>query len=160
MKSVKPGDIDYVVIRENTGGLYSGVGGRSMVGTEHETAQQSMVYSYHQVYRCLQFAFAAVLKRNRVDAWKGLSESEKSSGYIGKLTLCGKSNVLTHVFELWNRVLADLSNEYPQVLVDYVHVDAVCIYMIECPQIFDVIVTTNMFGDIITALAATTQGGL
>lgn len=160
IKNVKPEDINYVVIRENTGGLYSGIGGNSMVGTKNETAEQTMLYTYQQVYRCLKFAFETVLKRNVDTPWRGLSDTELKQGYIGKLTLCGKSNVLTYVFDLWNRVLDDLSKEYPNVLVDYVHVDAVCIYMIECPETFDVIVTTNMFGDIITDLAATTQGGM
>lgn len=160
IKNVEPDDIDYVVVRENTGGLYSGVGGHSMANSKYETAQQSMVYSYHQVERCLRYAFETVLKRHQTDSWKGLSEAEKAKGYVGKLTLCGKSNVLTYVFDLWLRVLDDLKKEFPTVLVDYVHVDAVCIYMIESPQRFDVIVTTNMFGDIITDLAATTQGGM
>ena len=160
IKNIKPEDIDYVVVRENTGGLYSGVGGNSMPTTNYEIAQQSMVYSYHQVERCLRYAFEMVLKRHKTSAWKGLSEIEKEKGYVGKLTLCGKSNVLTYVFDLWLRVMDDLSKEFPSVLVDYVHVDAVCIYMIESPERFDVIVTTNMFGDIVTDLAATTQGGM
>jgi len=153
-------DIDYVVVRENTGGLYTGVGGSSMTGTTNEVAVQSMVYSYHQVERCIRFAFEQVLKRNSDAPWKGLTESEKSGGYIGKLTLCGKTNVLTHVFGLWERVLKELAAEFPQVKTDYCHVDAMCIYMIECPERFDVIVTENMFGDIITDLAAVTQGGM
>ncbi len=153
-------DIDYLVVRENTGGLYTGIGGSSMTGTDQEVAVQSMVYSYHQVERCLRFAFEQVVKRNSNSPWKGLSPAEKDAGYIGKLTLCGKTNVLTHVFGLWERVFKELGSEFPQVKTDYVHVDAMCIYMIECPERFDVIVTENMFGDIITDLAAVTQGGM
>jgi len=153
-------DIDYVVVRENSGGLYTGVGGVSLKGTNHEVAEQSMVYTYHQVYRCLKFAFEYAKNRHKTTPWKGLSSEEVKNGYKAKLTLCGKSNVLTYVYDLWNRVFAELGALYPEVKTDYVHVDAMCIYMLECPEKFDVIVTENMFGDIITDLAAVTQGGL
>jgi 3-isopropylmalate dehydrogenase len=89
-----------------------------------------------------------------------LSAEEKKAGLIGKLTLCGKNNVLTNVFGLWDRVMIDMSGRYPKVKIDYYHVDAMCIFLIEAPERFDVIVTTNMFGDIITDLAAVTQGGM
>ena len=160
IKGKEPKDIDYVVIRENTGGLYSGNGGLSLKGTSHEVATQVMVYSRYQVERCLKYAFEMVIKRHQVKPWHGLTEDEKSKGLIGKLTLCGKSNVLTFVFDLWQRVFDELGEQYPQVKRDYVHVDAACIYMVECPERFDVIVTENMFGDIITDLAAVTQGGM
>jgi 3-isopropylmalate dehydrogenase len=160
IKNKNPEDIDYVVVRENVGGLYTGTGGFSMKNTPNEVAVQSMVYTRHQVERCIRFAFEQVLKRNQAKPWKGLSEEETSKGYIGKLTLCGKTNVLTYAFDLWQRALDEVSKEYPTVLTDYVHVDAMCIYMIECPERFDVVVTGNMFGDIITDLAAVTQGGM
>lgn len=160
IKGVKPKDIDYVVVRENTGGLYTGIGEQLDKGTDQEIATQTMKYSYTQVERCLRFAFEAVQKRHQDTPWRGLSEEQVKKGYKGKLTLCGKSNVLGYVFDLWLRVLEELKPQYLDVLVDYVHVDAVCIYMVESPQNFDVIVTTNMFGDIITDLAATTQGGM
>ncbi|RAP31293.1 3-isopropylmalate dehydrogenase [Candidatus Marinamargulisbacteria bacterium SCGC AG-414-C22] len=153
-------DIDYVVVRENTGGLYTGAGNFKDKNTTKEVATQEMVYSYEQVHRCLTYAFETVIKRNQKEAWKGLSQTEKDAGYIGKLTLCGKTNVLTYTFDLWERVFNDLKQSYPTVLTDYVHVDATCIYMVECPERFDVIVTSNMFGDIITDLAAVTQGGM
>ncbi len=140
-------DIDYVVIRENSGGLYTGSGGASMVGTEHEVAVQNMIYTWHQVERCVRFAFEYARQR-------------KAKGYPGKLTLCGKSNVLNYVFDLWTRAMTTVGADYPEIVTDYVHVDAMCIYMIECPERFDVIVTENLFGDIITDLAAVTQGGL
>ena len=152
--------IDYVVVRENTGGLYVGAGNFVDKDTTQEVATQEMIYSYKQVERCLRFAFESVRKRHSKSPWKGLSEDDKAKGYIGQLTLCGKTNVLNYVFNLWQRVFDELAKEYPDVKTDYTHVDAVCIYMVECPERFDVIVTSNMFGDIITDLAAVTQGGM
>lgn len=160
LKNKGPQDIDYVVIRENSGGLYTGSGGAAMKGTPHEVANQVMVYSYHQVERCIKFAFEYARKRHLETPWKGLSQDEISQGYRGKLTLCGKSNVLTYVFDLWERAMKEVGHHYPEIKTNYVHVDAMCIYMIESPEQFDVIVTENLFGDIITDLAAVTQGGL
>ena len=160
IKNKSDKDIDYVVVRENTGGLYTGKGQFQDKGMATEVAEQAMVYSRHQVERCIRFAFETVLKRHRLSPWHGLTETEKEAGKIGKLTLCGKTNVLTYVFDLWERVFKDLSADYPQVITNYVHVDATCIYMIESPEQFDVLVTSNMFGDIITDLAAVTQGGM
>jgi len=160
IKNKGPKDIDYVVVRENTGGLYTGIGGHSMINTQHEVATQSMVYTRHQVERCLRYAFEQARKRHQSSPWTGLTEKEKEQGYIGKVTLCGKTNVLTYVYDLWHRTLLELGEEYTDIVTDYVHVDAVCIYMIECPERFDVIATGNMFGDIITDLAAVTQGGM
>jgi len=152
--------IDYVVVRENTGGLYTGQGSFENKDSADEVAVQHMVYTRKQVERCVRFAFESALKRHKEQAWTGLSDAEKAEGFVGKVTLCGKTNVLTYVFDLWKRVFAEVSKEYPSIKADYVHVDAVCIYMVECPEIFDIIVTSNMFGDIITDLAATTQGGM
>ena len=153
-------DIDYVVIRENTGDLYTGVGEFKNKGTADEVAVQNMIYSRKQVERAVRYAFETVQKRHKNSPWKGLSDQDKKNGKIGKLTLCGKTNVLTYVYDLWDRVFHEVAKEYPQVVTDYVHVDAICIYMIESPERFDVIVTGNMFGDIITDLAAVTQGGM
>ncbi|MSR88989.1 MAG: 3-isopropylmalate dehydrogenase [Candidatus Margulisbacteria bacterium] len=147
IKNKRPKDIDYVVVRENSGGLYTGSGGVSMKGTEHEVAVQNMIYTWHQVERCVRYAFE-------------YTRTRKAKGYPGKLTLCGKSNVLTYVFDIWERAMKTVGQEFPDITTDYVHVDAMCIYMIECPERFDVIVTENLFGDIITDLAAVTQGGL
>ncbi len=152
--------IDYIVVRENTGGLYTGVGEFQNKGEANEVAIQSMVYSREQVERCLRYAFECTQKRHKDQPWAGLSEEEKSKGYIGKLTLCGKTNVLTYVFDLWDRIFHEVAKDYPNIAPDYVHVDACCIYMIESPERYDVIVTGNMFGDIITDLAAVTQGGM
>jgi 3-isopropylmalate dehydrogenase len=160
IKNKGPEHIDYVVVRENTGDVYTGEGEIRDKGTSQEVATQVMVYSYAQVERCLKYAFEYVMKRHSMSPWNGLSEEDKKAGFIGKLTLCGKSNVLTNVFGLWDRVMKEMSKQYPKVKLDYVHVDAMCIFLIEAPERFDVIVTTNMFGDIITDLAAVTQGGM
>lgn len=160
LKGKKPEDIDYVVIRENTGDLYTGVGEFRHKGTPDEVAVQSMIYSRRQVERCVRYAFELIRQRHGSNPWRGLSDEERKKGYRGKLTLCGKTNVLTYVYDLWERVFYEVAREYPDVLTDYCHVDAICIYMVESPQRFDGIVTGNMFGDIITDLAAVTQGGM
>ncbi|OGC06595.1 3-isopropylmalate dehydrogenase [candidate division KSB1 bacterium RBG_16_48_16] len=145
LKGKGPQDIDYVVVRENTGGLYTGVGGFSMKGTEHEIAVQSMVYSRHQVERCLRYAFEYTRKRNKTKT----------------LALCGKTNVLTYVYDLWERAFHEIGQkDYPDIKREYYHVDATCMWMVKNPEWFDVIVTGNMFGDIITDLGAITQGGM
>ena len=145
LKNKGPEDIDYVVIRENTGGLYTGVGGTSMKGTPNEIANQTMVYSYFQVARCLRYAFEYTRKRNRRKT----------------LALSGKTNVLTYVFDLWERAFNEIgSQEYTDIKREYYHVDATCMWMVKNPEWFDVIVTNNMFGDIITDLGAMTQGGM
>ncbi|MCA9399382.1 MAG: 3-isopropylmalate dehydrogenase, partial [Candidatus Omnitrophica bacterium] len=153
-------DIDYIVFRENTGGLYTGVGEFQNKGTKDEVAVQSMVYSYKQVERCIRYAFESLKKRHENNPWRGLSDDEMAKGYYAKLTLCGKTNVLTYVFDLWQRVFDEVAKDYPHIIPDYCHVDAICIYMVEDPKRFNGIVTSNMFGDIITDLAAVTQGGM
>jgi len=156
-----PEDIDYVVVRENTGGLYTGIGGFTMKGTESEVAVQSMVYTRKHVERCLRYAFEFVSRHHSLEEpWSGLTAQDKASGKIGQLTLCGKTNVLTFVYDLWERVFYEVAEEYPQVKTDYCHVDATCMWMVKNPEWFDVIVTGNMFGDIITDLGAITQGGM
>lgn len=160
LKDKTPEDIDYVVIRENTGGIYTGTGGISQKGSQHEVAVQSMVYSRNQVERCLRYAFEYTKKRHQKDAWRGLSAADLKNGYIGQLTLCGKTNVLTYVFDLWERIFYEIAKEYPMIKTDYTHVDATCMWMVKSPHWFDVIVTGNMFGDIITDLGAITQGGM
>lgn len=140
-----PKEIDYVVVRENTGGLYTGIGGFTMKGTPDEVAVQSMVYNYKQVARCLRYAFEYTRKRNRRNT----------------LGLVGKTNVLTYVYDLWDRVFHDMGKkDFPEIQRDYYHVDATCMWMIKNPEWFDVLVTGNMFGDIITDLGAITQGGM
>lgn len=160
IKGVSSETIDYVVIRENTGGLYTGVGGVEHEGMPNEVASQVMIYTKKQVQRCIEFAFETAIKRHQHQPWRGLTADQLADGKVGKVTLCGKTNVLLHVFGLWQRVMDAVSIKYPTIVTDYTHVDAVCVHMIERPEIFDVIVTSNMFGDIITDLAAVTMGGM
>jgi len=140
----KPEDIDFVVVRENTEGLYTGAGGFLKKGTPDEVAIQEMINTRKGVERCIRYAFEYTRKRNR----------EK------KLTLCAKTNVLTYAHDLWDRVFREVAKEYPDVTSDYAHVDAITMWMVKNPEWFDVIVTTNMFGDIITDLGAMIQGGM
>ena len=152
IKNKGPKEIDYCCIRENSGGLYTGIGGISRIGTKDEVATQSMMYTYDQVQRCLRFAFEYTRKYGK---------KARGIGPNNTLALIGKTNVLTFVFDLWNRVFNEMGEkEYPDVKREYYHVDATCLYMISCPEMFDVMVTENMFGDIVTDLAAITQGGL
>jgi 3-isopropylmalate dehydrogenase len=145
LKDKGPKEIDYVVVRENTGGLYTGVGGFNMKGTKDEVAIQSMVYNRKQVERCLRWAF----------------EYTKKRAVRNTLALCGKTNVLTYVYDLWERAFHEIGEaDYKEIRRDYYHVDATCMWMIKNPEWFDVIVTGNMFGDIITDLGAITQGGM
>jgi 3-isopropylmalate dehydrogenase len=160
LKNKEPKDIDYVVVRENSGGLYIGRGRNENHMQPNEVAIEEMVYTRAQVERCLKYAFETAKNRRNGRPWANLSPQDIEKGYTAKLTLVGKSNVLGHVFGLWNRVIEELIPLYPTVKTDYIHVDACCIYMVEAPERFDVIVTTNMFGDIITDLAAVTQGGM
>ena len=139
-----PEHIDYVVVRENTEGLYAGAGGVLKKGTPDEVAVQESINTRKGVERCIRYAFEYCRKRNR----------EK------KLTLCGKTNVLTYAFDLWERAFYEVAKEYPDITTDYAHVDATTMWMVKNPEWFDVIVTDNMFGDIITDLGAMTQGGM
>ena len=152
LKGKGPDDIDYVVVRENTGGIYTGTGGFSMKDTPHEVATQSMVYSRHQVDRCLRYAFEYAAKHGK---------KARGKGEANTLALCGKTNVLTYVYDLWWRAFNEMGEkDYPEIARDYYHVDATCMWMVKNPEWFDVLVTGNMFGDIITDLGAITQGGM
>jgi len=160
LKGKSSEDIDYVVFRENTGGLYTGIGEFQNKGTKDEVAIQCMEYSYKQVERCIRYAFETLKLKHENAPWPGLSRKERESGKIAKLTFCGKTNVLTYVFDLWQRVFDEVAKDFSDIIADYCHVDAICIYMVEDPKRFNGIVTSNMFGDIITDLAAATQGGM
>ncbi len=145
LKDKGPADIDYVVVRENTGDLYTGAGGFSMKGTPHEVAMQTAVYNRFQVDRCLKYAFEYTRKRGKKNT----------------LALCGKTNVLTYVYDLWDRAFHEMgAKDFADIKREYYHVDATCMWMVKNPEWFDVIVTGNMFGDIITDLGAITQGGM
>lgn len=144
LKGKKPEDIDFVVIRENTEGLYAGGGGFFKKGTPDEVALQESVNTRKGVERCMRYAFHYCRSRNK----KKL------------LTLCSKTNVLIYEADLWRRVFEEVHLEYPDITTNYMHVDALCMWMIKNPEQFDVIVTSNLFGDIITDIGAIIQGGL
>ena len=145
LKDKGPEDIDFIVVRENTEGLYSGAGGFLKKGTPDEVAVQESVNTRKGVERCLRYAFEVTRRRKRENT----------------LTLCGKTNVLTFAFDLWERAFNEIgSADYPDVKRDYAHVDAITMWMVKNPEWFDVIVTDNMFGDIITDLGAMIQGGM
>jgi 3-isopropylmalate dehydrogenase len=141
-----PADIDFVVVRENTEDLYCGVGGFLKKGTPDEVASQTAVYTRKGCERCIRWAFDYTRRRNN------------SKGKM--LTLVAKTNVLTFGHDLWWRTFQEVAREYPDVKADYNHVDACCMWMVKNPEYYDVIVTTNMFGDIITDLGGILQGGM
>ena len=145
LKDKGPADIDFVVVRENNEGLYCGEGSFENKGTQQETALQISRNTRKGAERCIRFAFEYTRKRNKRK----------------KLTLCGKTNVLTYVFDLWERAFHEIGQkDYSDIKREYYHVDATTMWMIKNPEWFDVIVTENLFGDIITDLASVTQGGM
>lgn len=144
LKGKGPEEVDFVVIRENTEGLYAGSGGFLKKGTPDEVAIQTSINTRKGVERCLRYAFEYCRKRNKAK----------------KLTLCGKTNVLTYAFDLWERAFHEVGADYPDITRDYAHVDAITMWMVKNPEWFDVIVTDNLFGDIITDLGAMIQGGM
>jgi 3-isopropylmalate dehydrogenase len=144
LKEKKPEDIDFVVVRENSEGLYKGMGEFRDKGTKDEIAIQISYNTRKGVERCIRYAFEFCRKRNRKK----------------KLTLCGKTNVLTFAWDLWERTFNEVAKEYPDITTDYAHVDATTMWFVKNPEWFDVIVTDNMFGDIITDLGAMIQGGM
>ena len=145
IKDKGPEEIDFVVVRENTEGLYTGSGGFLKQGSPDEVALQCSINTRKGVDRCLKFAFELTRKRNKKKT----------------LSLCGKTNVLTYAFDLWERAFHEMGQrDYPDIKREYAHVDATCMWMIKNPEWFDVIVTDNMFGDIITDLGAMIQGGM
>jgi 3-isopropylmalate dehydrogenase len=144
LKDKGPQDIDFTVIRENTEGLYVGSGGFLKKGTADEIAIQESINTRKGVERCVRYAYELCRKRAKRN----------------KLTLCGKTNVLTYAHDLWQRVFDEVGREYPGITTNYANVDAICMWMVKNPDWFDVIVTDNMFGDIITDLGAMIQGGM
>ncbi len=144
LKDKKPEDINFTVVRENSEGLYKGIGEFQNKGTQDEVATQVSYNTRKGVERCLRYAF----------------EYTQKHGKKKMLTLCGKTNVLTYAFDLWERTFYEVAKEYPDVKTDYAHVDATTMWFVKNPEWFDVIVTDNMFGDIITDLGAMIQGGM
>ncbi len=144
LKDKGPNEIDFTVVRENTEGIYAGIGGTFKRGTPDEVALQVDLNTRKGVERCIRYAY----------------ELTKQRSAKKKLTLCAKTNVLTYAHDLWARVFEEVGKEYPEVSQDYSHVDALVMWMVKSPEVFDVVVTNNMFGDIITDLGAMIQGGL
>ncbi|WP_116243759.1 3-isopropylmalate dehydrogenase [Nocardiopsis sp. FIRDI 009] len=143
LAGVSPEDIDMLVVREGTEGPYAGAGGVLRKGTPHEIATQDSVNTRFGVERVVRYAFAKAAARPR-----------------RKLTLVHKDNVLTFAGDLWQRVVREVGAEYPQVTVDYCHVDAAAMFFVNQPARFDVVVTDNLFGDIITDIGAAVTGGI
>ncbi|OFP33389.1 MULTISPECIES: 3-isopropylmalate dehydrogenase [unclassified Corynebacterium] len=137
-----PGEIDFVVVREGTEGLYAGNGGTLRQGTVHEVASEVSQNTYFGAERVVRYAFELAMTRRK------------------KLTLVHKTNVLVNAGGLWQRVVDELAQEFPEVEVDYNHIDAATIYMVDDPARYDVIVTDNLFGDILTDLAGAVTGGV
>ena len=144
LKNKGPEDIDFDIIRENTEGLYCGAGGFLKKGTADEIAIQESINTRKGVERCIRYAFQRTLQRNRKK----------------RLTMAAKTNVMNYASDLWMRTFEEVAKDYPQVQTDYSHVDALCMWMVKNPESYDVIVTDNLFGDIITDLGAILQGGL
>ncbi|MCZ6795542.1 MAG: 3-isopropylmalate dehydrogenase [Planctomycetota bacterium] len=144
LKDKGPDEIDFVIVRENTEDLYVGSGGFAHKNTPNEVATQIMLATRHGTERCVRYAFELTRKRGRRK----------------HLTLVAKTNVLTYAHDLWWRVFEEVAREYSDVETDYNHVDACCMWMVKNPEYYDVIVTPNMFGDIITDLGAIIQGGM
>ena len=149
LKGVEPKDVDFVVLRENTEGVYTDAGGVFKQGTPDEIATQEDINTRKGVERIIRYAFEYCQKHTKLD---GSSRS--------KVLMCDKSNAMTHAGGLWQRVFKEVSAEYPKITAQHMYVDALCMQMVRDPRQFDVIVTNNMFGDIITDLAAGLQGGL
>jgi len=137
-----PGEIDFVVVREGTEGPYVGNGGSIRKGTPHEVANETSVNTAFGVERVVRYAFDLAERRRR------------------KLTLVHKTNVLVHAGAIWKRIVDQVATEHPDVTVDYLHVDAATIFLVTDPARFDVIVTDNLFGDILTDLAGAVTGGI
>jgi len=149
LKGVEPKDVDFVVVRENTEGVYGDLGGVFKQGTEDEVAIQEDVNTRKGVERVIRYAFDLCEKHPKLDGSRR-----------NRVLMCDKSNAMTHAGGLWQRVFKEVSREYPQIKAEHMYVDALCMQMVRDPRQFEVIVTNNMFGDIITDLAAALQGGL
>src|SRR5271165_3917646 len=149
LKGVEPKDVDFVVLRENTEGVYTDAGGIFKQGTPDEIATQEDINTRKGVERIIRYAFQYCERHAKLDG------SPRN-----KVLMCDKSNAMTHAGSLWQRVFKEVSGEYPQITAQHMYVDALCMHMVRDPRQFDVIVTNNMFGDIITDLAAGLQGGL
>ena len=160
IKGRGPEEIDLVVVRENNEDLYVGAGGFTRKGTAEEVAIQTSINTRVGVERCLRYAFDLARSRGGTRPFRGLSGAERAEGLTGQVTMVAKTNVLTFAHDLWMRTFTEVARDYPEIKTDYNHVDACCMRMVVAPEKYDVIATTNMFGDIITDLGAVLQGGM
>ena len=149
LKGIEPKDVDFVVFRENTEGVYTDAGGVFKQGTADEVAIQEDINTRKGVERIIRYAYEYCAHNKKVDG------SPRS-----RVLMCDKSNAMTHAGSLWQRAFKTVGAEYPQIKSDHMYVDALCMQLVRDPRAFDVIVTNNMFGDIITDVAAALQGGL
>jgi 3-isopropylmalate dehydrogenase len=145
LKNKQPADIDMIVVRENTEDAYAGLGGIHRKGTPHEVAIAEMIYTRNGVERVIRYAFQLAARRNK--------------GGAPKVTLVDKANAI-RAQDIWTRVFAEVAKEYPRVATDHAYIDAACMWMVKNPEWFDVVVTPNLFGDILTDLGAMVQGGM
>jgi len=160
IKGKGPAEIDMVVVRENNEDLYVGAGGFTYKGTPEEVAIQTSINTRAGVERCLRYAFDLARSRGEARPFPGLAPADREKGLVGQVTMVAKTNVLTYAHDLWMRAFTEVSLDYPEIRADYNHVDACCMRMVVAPERYDVIATTNMFGDIITDLGAVLQGGM
>jgi len=149
LKGIEPRDVDFVVLRENTEGVYTDAGGVFKQGTPDEIATQEDINTRKGVERIIRYAFEYCRRHKKLDG------SPRN-----KVLMCDKSNAMTHAGSLWQRTFKEVGGEYPEITAQHAYVDALCMQMVRDPRQFDVIVTNNMFGDILTDLAAALQGGL
>ncbi len=149
LKGVEPKDVDFVVVRENTEGVYGDLGGVFKHGTPDEIAIQEDISTRKGVERIIRYTFEYCANHRKLD-----------SSPRQRVLMCDKSNAMTHAGGLWQRVFKEVASEYPKIKTQHMYVDALCMQMVRDPRLFDVIVTNNLFGDIITDLAAGLQGGL
>ena len=160
IKGKGPEQIDMVVVRENNEDLYVGAGGFTYKGTPEEVAIQTSINTRAGVERCLRYAFELARSRAKNRVFPGLTDADRARGWTGQVTMVAKTNVLTFAHDLWMRAFTEVSLDFPEIKPDYNHVDACCMRMVVAPERYDVIATTNMFGDIITDLGAVLQGGM
>ncbi len=145
LKGKKPADVDMLIVRENTEDAYAGLGGIHRIGTPHEVAVAEMIYTRDGVERVIRYSFELARKRNKNGA--------------PQVTLVDKANAI-RAQDLWTRCFAEVASEYPDIKTDHAYIDAACMWMVKNPEWFDVVVTPNLFGDILTDLGAMVQGGM
>jgi tartrate dehydrogenase/decarboxylase/D-malate dehydrogenase len=151
LKNARPNEIDLVVVRENVEGEYSQAGGRFKQGTDDEMAVQTAIFTRKGTERIIRYSFELARKRNKL---------KEKNGYVGMVTNCSKSNALNYSMVFWDEVYKEVANDYPDIKKDFALVDALTMWFVKNPDYFDVVVASNLFGDIVTDLGAMLQGGM